>query len=331
MDKSEVFKFCRSILIGVVIIISIDYFAVPQLFSFLLQKIDYNYFCYKKADVFILGDSHLERVLNSKLLKNKVIENFANAGQSLDLDYYIYKEYRDKFSAPEYVVLSTQLWMFKTMSYIAYVTSLTNKEYRKQLIHKRFYNYSNYLNRLRHLKFNLIENGTFISEAIWRFGLRQLKHRNNCISGQQDVFGNGKNSNTIATEFLDGTKTYIKNDYLTSRYSPYHNLNEINYSYFIKLLDLFKSDGVKIILYETPEFVGSTKSILNKNKFYDEIEKIIKNYPKVTFVKHNDLGLDENDPSNFTDGGYGQINSHLSKKGADLADVEFVRKYLRFY
>lgn len=330
MNKKPVLKFLKSLALVISIIIFIDFFVVPKFFTFLLTRINFNYFCYEKADVLVLGDSHTERVLNSKLLGNKIIQNFSDTGRYLDLNNYIYKEYRDIFPAPEYIVLSTQLWMFKSNSYIGSVTSLNNKKYREEFINKRFFNYSNYFNRLLHLKFNLVENGSFISEAMWRYGLRLLKQKNHCISGQQDVFADGKNSNSIPNDLLDETRPYDREDYLTGEYSPYSSLNEINYGYFKMLLDTFQKDGVKVILYETPEFIGSTKSISNKVHFYKDIEKITQGYSNISFVKHNDLGVDEQDPSNFTDGGYGRINSHLSKKGATSADSEFIRSHLRF-
>lgn len=89
--------------------------------------------------------------------------------------------------------------------------------------------------------------------------------------------------------------------------------------YFRKLLDQLEQDNVTVILVALPDFFGSFKTNFQRNKFIGNLRMLESKYNNIHVYNYNRPSVFPlGDPSLFHDGGFGQTNSHLSRKGAKL-------------
>ncbi|MCP5106189.1 MAG: hypothetical protein GY950_22575, partial [bacterium] len=101
--------------------------------------------------------------------------------------------------------------------------------------------------------------------------------------------------------------------------------------YFMKLLEELYRDGVTVILVTLPDYFGSYKTNFQRTEFLLHLKRLGQQYKNIHLLNYNRPGkfpLENTDY--FNDGGYGQTNSHLSKKGAKALNellTEEIRKY----
>jgi hypothetical protein len=93
--------------------------------------------------------------------------------------------------------------------------------------------------------------------------------------------------------------------------------------YLIKTIRLWKQANCKVIIVDTPEFIGTRKSESEYDVYEKFIDEIATN-ENILFKSFNDPKIDLlKDPKKFKDGGWGKLNSHLNTTGA----VEFTELF----
>jgi len=87
--------------------------------------------------------------------------------------------------------------------------------------------------------------------------------------------------------------------------------------FFMDLLDELDRDNVTVVLVLLPDYFGTYKTNFQRNDFIQHLKTLKRKYKKLFIYNYNRprrFKLDN--PFYFIDGGYGNSNSHLSKKGA---------------
>jgi hypothetical protein len=112
-------------------------------------------------------------------------------------------------------------------------------------------------------------------------------------------------------------------------YTPYPGKEG---SYFTKLLEECKKDGVTVILVFLPDYIGTYLSNFEADKFRRDIMSISRSYTNVFIYDYNQPNkFDLSNQAYFLDGGYGKTNSHLSKSGARIFNRYLIRDIKKHY
>lgn len=102
--------------------------------------------------------------------------------------------------------------------------------------------------------------------------------------------------------------------------------------FFKRFLLRAREDGVQVLLVALPDYIGTCWTNRNQNKFRAYFHHLEKDFANVHFYNYNDpLKFDLEQTELFIDGGYGNTNSHLSKRGAEIFNrllVKDLRRYL---
>ncbi|HSP06354.1 MAG TPA: hypothetical protein VLR94_04215, partial [Acidobacteriota bacterium] len=91
--------------------------------------------------------------------------------------------------------------------------------------------------------------------------------------------------------------------------------------YLDALLQSLHRDRVKVFLVILPEFIGTYETNFERDKFTAEIARVASGYDDVQVLNYNSPDrFPLNKPRYFIDGGYGNMNSHLSNNGSRVFD-----------
>jgi hypothetical protein len=89
--------------------------------------------------------------------------------------------------------------------------------------------------------------------------------------------------------------------------------------YFKKLLKLLARDKVTVIFVGLPDYFGSYKTNIERQKFLMHLKRLCRKYKNIYLYNYNKPKKFElSNVSYFNDGGYGMTNSHLSQTGARI-------------
>ena len=95
--------------------------------------------------------------------------------------------------------------------------------------------------------------------------------------------------------------------------------------FLVRLLDACRSDGVAVMLVYPPDYVATRRTNYEHDALASEVRRVIAGAPHAAFFDYDDPArFPVADASLFWDGGYGNPNSHLSRRGAE----RFARLYL---
>lgn len=311
-----------SILVGGLLFF--DWMLYPRLITIIYDNLSANQYCFKqKADVLVLGDSHTQRSINPNFTDLFDVYNFSKTGNYLPINYAIYAAYREFNPAPKYVVLSMEPWSFRDKPFLGNYFLVPNKSHGSRYIEESMLEPKNYFSRLKEFKLNVIENAGFTTEFLLRLISRSLlKKEKECITGKSYVLDRNLSNRDNNIADIKRPGHFKVTDYDHS-FSPFSEHNKINLKYFKLLIDQLAQDGVRLVLLESPRFIGASDSIGNVLQFYHDIERIIKNYNNVFFLKNNFFKINHADPYIFYDGSWGNPNSHLNGKGAAIFNEQF--------
>jgi hypothetical protein len=113
----------------------------------------------------------------------------------------------------------------------------------------------------------------------------------------------------------------------TGHYLPNDPTNKRNLSFFIKLLNETKADGVQLVLLETPEYFATQQSYQSQEEFFSAIKGYIKPMDHVSIIRQSSFNtINPRDETLFFDGGYGNEHSHLSFDGSQIFTRELLGK-----
>ncbi len=266
-----------------------------------------------ESDLLILGDSHASMALDPSLFVNKGLRttSYSKAGHYAEFNYYLYQKYRDKYPAPSIVIISTPYFVF------------SNSE--KDKIYFLF-DQNKFLTYYFSNNILSITNFFDFRELFLRLPLQTYYESVN----KKDVNYNYGYATNINPTFI--TENLITKNYMTDlhqkkieykdKYSKDIAKNKKNYFYLDELLAMLVRDNVRVCLIETPEYIDIENIILGKEKFYQEMQTLVKKYSNVTFLQESDItSIDPYDKSLFFDAGY---NSHLSFEGSQLYTQEII-------
>lgn len=305
----------------------IDFLFLPILIAYSLVSIDYDHYCFDKADILVLGDSHTQRSINSnyKGYPGKVI-NLSKTGNYTPINYLLYKSYRDDFPPPKIVIISTQMWMFESKTYLGNLFFLRNRDYSLEYL-KELFSPREYFTRLKDLKINSVEFSDILKSFIFRIFIRSFtSKKNECIDVKSFIMDRNE---TVKNQTITSRLAPFKNqdffDYRTEKFTRSSNINHLNNLYHEKLVSLLAQENVKVILLETPEYFGTTHSTLGKVQFYKDV--LNNNLSgDLHLIKHDDFEMDTQNPAYFYDGGYGVLNSHMNINGVEIFQKQLAEK-----
>ena len=283
-----------------------------------------SHYAIAPADVLILGDSHTSSALDPALFAHAHLSalNYSRGGHYAEFNEAFYAKYRQRYPPPKAVIISTPYFMFRNGSeanaLIALLdwTDITTYYLRHQaLLAPNFYQY-----------------GALFQESPL-YVMRWLSGDRNALitygyAADLDANFRTKDLTTVPP----AVKTATPIEYARDSYAKDVWGNQGNLAAFQRLLAQLAADQVTVLLVETPEYQGTQDFVHGKAQFYQEIEAEVQAYPNVTFLPQSALPvLDPQDKTLFSDGGYGNGNSHLSYKGSQLyteAVLQVVKRQL---
>lgn len=323
-QKSEARKVLMSLLFFLAVFKCFD-LLLPYAFLVAINAAQAkSHYAITRSDVLILGDSHTSFAFDPAVFADAQLSalNYSRGGHYAEFNEAFYAKYRQLYPPPKVVIISTPYFMFlngsEANALIALLdwTDLTPYYLRHQsLLAPNFYQY-----------------GALFQESPLYFTRWLSGDRNALITYgyAADLDANFRTKDL--TTLPPAVKTAPPIDYLRDGYSKEAWWNRGNLAAFRRLLAHLAADQVTVLLVETPEYQGTQDFVQGKAQFYQEIAAEVQAYPTVTFLPQTALPvLDAKDQTLFSDGGYGNGNSHLSYKGSQLytkAVLELVERQL---
>ncbi len=296
---------------------SIPYITLLALKSFNVT----SFYEWKPVDVLVLGDSHTAFALNPSIFQQHGLtaENYSRNGHYSEFNYFFYQYYKQRYTVPKAVIISTPYFMFSPAEF-EQVELLYNLRDAEQFTENYF-------------KFVVIPRSKLYEYRMVIQRLPSFAYR--MISDKAPVkvkYGYAINLNPYFETTSLATRNYHSDpsrkklvDYVNDNYSKNTWYARRSLIFFQKLLDELHKDDVWVILIETPEYIDTQEVIINRDVFYTELEEEIESYSKVIFIRQHDISsIDFADKTLFFDGGYQEINSHLSFVGSKIYTEEIV-------
>ncbi len=302
---------------------------LPYLFLLLITQAELkSAYQILPANVLILGDSHTAAALEPKLFAQQQLtaRNYSRGGHYAEFNLDFYRLYRQRYAPPRAVILSAPYFMFANASdpvamfSLLQGTALTNYYFGNlRLWLPNFYRYNAlfqeiplYLKRL-FLGGNSLMTYGYMADSDSAFRSKELT---------QTVANTAAEPNPVQATGLD----YVADDY-----SAMNPQNRPNLRSFRTLLEQLRADGVVVLLLETPEYVDTQAFVAGHTAFYTdfytELRAEISTFPNVTFISQNEIkSINPADATLFSDGGYGNGNSHLSYTGSQRYTAEIVNR-----
>lgn len=264
-------------------------------------------------DTLIFGTSRtLNAVHSMYLYKYLGLKAYKVAKQDRYPEYYfrLYKKFRDSFGKPGYLFYGVDYFMFE----------LRTSEFALMTVHKK-------KRRIRKINFKKVvnKNSRFLSSVSMLYRIKKkidktLEDTLYKMSLDWDSLDN-KHTNVIGISNYLGKKMVIGSEFRTKPDSwekfPYINSDNGEGPFLKRLFDELERDGVKVFLIGIPDYIGTYKSNIQKDKFVRDISNLIKNRKGFWLLNYNHpdhFNMENGDF--FKDGAYGVKNSHLSYYGS---------------
>lgn len=290
--------------------------------KYMLKAISYEI---TEGDYLVFGDSHTAFSVTSDFFDSAGVNlvNYSRGGHYAVFNHLLYREYRKNHPPPEAVVISCPFFLFNSDSNELSIFQLLSPE--------EFSTYA--FSRSFELNLNLLVFREILSELpfllpkVTDIGPYYVSN-----VGYMYGYNPGLRESSVVEEYSDRTGIRMK-DYIDDGYTKNVRGNRRNVESFRMLLDTLDKDGVHVFLLETPEYIGTLKTVSGRDQFYREIQEEINSRNNVTFLKQTVFSsIDHEYIPDFYDGGPGNVNSHLSYQGsmkfsAELLDM--IREHIR--
>ncbi len=269
----------------------------------------------ESPEILIIGDSRAKSgIIPGMIREDGSVYNIAIGGATGLEMYYAVRNYLKSHEAPEQAIVIFAPYHFCEMDnwgqtlYYDYLTIPELMEAEKEGFKHRdkSLHYQGWISDLISFKLRL-PNKYLDAVYTSRFGGNLSKNLEKYDSVRKD-FG--------YTVFGEAEETHDLN-YET--HHPEFDLSPTMDSYYIKLLDLLNSNGVRVTIAQAPVNASSEEVITEEFKegFSGYMEKISERYPEFTVEKE----MPVYDDSFFGD------NNHLNRRGAEKYTAEFVMRY----
>ena len=102
--------------------------------------------------------------------------------------------------------------------------------------------------------------------------------------------------------------------------------------FLVRLLRLCAEDGATVVFLYPPDYVATRRTNHEHDLFRAELERVIDDTPRTFLFDYDDPArFPVADPSLFWDGDYGNPNSHLSRKGAEVFGHVYLPDLVRVF
>ncbi|MCK4762244.1 MAG: hypothetical protein KAW12_08605 [Candidatus Aminicenantes bacterium] len=268
----------------------------------------------KKFSTLILGTSRTYAGIHPRYMSEKLGRKAfreAQYGKGPEYNYYFYQMYKKHAGVPKAVIYGIDYFIFSSKS---------NKRWLS-----RFGNVYGEVDFFFHISL-LVKYKPRIDDFLNNI-LTQL---------QEEAQGRQSKGNFIKAQKFIGIDPK-KNNLITKKPArfkkhQYRKFPGKEGRYLKKLLDELAQDKVTVILVSLPDYYGTFVSHGQRRVFNREIRKLARKYKNTHFLNYNRLDtfpLKRMDY--FRDGGYGKMNSHLSKKGGKVFNDMFLEDIKKFY
>jgi hypothetical protein len=253
---------------------------------------------------------YFDRLLGVKAFK----ETFRGKGPKYN--YYFYKLYKKYAGVPKVVVYGIDYFVFNITSDLRWMARFNQEEAKEKI---------DFFAAPLLLVKNKPKIDNFYNNIMIR--LKEKKDPEADADSFKDIIDIQK--------YMGINKPDKKiNTRITPNYGrqPYPRYPGKEGKYFDKMLDEMIQDGVTIILVALPDYIGSYKTNYERGVFINHLKIQRRKSENVFIYNYNrPKRFPLSNTENFNDGGYGQTNSHLSRKGAELFCNLLIEEITRHY
>ena len=236
----------------------------------------------------------------------------ARSGKGPKYNWFFYEFYKKCAGPPKVVVYGIDYFIFQTKSKERWLA-------RFDRIHESFAPFSTPSLLLKNK--NGIED--FLVDVIARMGPAE----NKAFRSTQDFV---KAQDYVGRETTPGkVVTQKPRDLHVQRYRAYPGKEG---PYLKRLLEEWGRDGVTVLLIIIPDHIGTNETNFEQQKSLKNLKRLTRGYPNVhiyNFNLSNAFPLEREEY--FYNGGWGNGNCHLSKKGAELFNRLLLEKIAVYY
>lgn len=266
----------------------------------------------------IFGSSRTYRGIHPlyfwKKLRQKALKE-ASAYMRLKYDFLFYRQFRERHGKPRLVVLGLDYFMFRFATAERALLQLDRKYAR---VNRRAGGVSLLLAnkpRFDQLLIDMLNQLDAGQKVKKRGAMNRVTHLIDPFVGNPHQPGVLKKKKTV--------------DFNRVAYHPFPGEEG---EYLLKLLKELHRDGVTAILVTIPEYIGTYETNFEQEKFIRDIEHLIRPYPNTHLLNYNNPAVFPlQNARNFLDGGYGNINSHLSLEGAKIFNAMLLKDLRKYY
>lgn len=308
----EIIKLLRKASLFLAIFACLD-LALPYAFLVTIIELQLtSQYKLESADVLILGDSHTSAAIDPALFTTDQLSarNYSRGGHYAEFNEALYVRYRHLYGPPKVVVISAPYFIFANGSESSALLSLLD------LAGVTKYYFSNQNFAIP----NFYQYGTLLQE-IPLYTKRLIQGEPNALMqyGYFATFDPSFRTKDLTTSVASAQARVSPIRYQADGYSKTALRNKRNLEFLQRLFQRLSEDQVPVFLVETPEYAGTQEYIQGRAVFYQELQDELRLYPNVTFIPQAEIiAIDPKDQTLFSDGGYGNGNSHLSYKGSQI-------------
>lgn len=257
--------------------------------------------------ILVMGTSRTYEAIHPVYMRRALgmdIYKEAYIGKGPAYNYYFYQHYRRAIGIPKIAIYGVDYFIF----------TLHSSDKLLRIFPEAAQSKPTYRRGLSLLLSNQRQLGELVNDALTeidqRLGGRQLPI-NDIMPNQMDTYHGTRSESTLSV-------TPTTRRFNRVSYTPYPGEEG---KYLDALLQSFHRDGVKVFLVIIPEFIGTYETNFERDKFTAELENFTRAYENVQILNYNSPDrFPLNKTRYFIDGGYGNMNSHLSINGSRIFD-----------
>jgi len=263
-------------------------------------------------DMMIFGTSRtMDSIHPVYLLDSLGIRAYKEAKPSRYPRYYynFYRNFRSVYGKPKYLIYGIDYFIFNLATSDIHLLTVTKKK-----------------KKMKRLRLNKIRNGDsrFLNDASVTFRLKKKIDRtlSDLLYKLSLEWDSPDSQNNVAgINQYTGRRRVLRQEFRVkpSNWDTFAYRDSLHgEGKYLKLLfDELENDGVMVILVGIPDYIGTFESNFEQEKFEGDITALIRGRSDFRFLNYNDPDkFDLSNPEYFTNGGYGEFNSHMSYYGA---------------
>lgn len=252
--------------------------------------------------ILIMGTSRTYEAIHPVYMRRALgmdIYKEAYVGKGPAYNYYFYQYYRRSIGVPQIAIYGIDYFVF----------TLHSSEKLLRIFPETGPPKPPYKRGLSLILSNKKELGDLVNDTLTemdqRLGGRQLPI-NDIMPVQMD--------NYKGTRSMGDLPIQPSTRYKRVSYTPYPGEEGL---YLDKLLQALNRDRVRVFLVVIPEFIGTYETNFERDKFIAELGRLASGYDNVQVLNYNSPDrFPLSRTRYFIDGGYGNMNSHLSANGS---------------